>query len=349
MASVTNSENTRDLTVSQVDRQNILNNPYALVEIEKAIGVQGIPFEDKTVLLKEQVANFFEVTIRTIENYLEQHSIELAKNGYEVVKGKRLKLLKESIQAMDVPETDFGNISKTPQLGVFDLRAFLNLAMLMSESQRAKLLRQAILDIVIDTINQRTGGGTKYINQRDEDFLQSAFSEENYRKEFTDALKDCVDMGNFKYAVYTDKIYVSIFRENAKEYRKILKLEEKDHVRPTLYSEVLDLIASYECGFADLLQQQAKQQGRKLKASEVDSLFKNFEAQSLLKPLIEKARLKMASRDLAFRDALHHQLMEYVAPLQRDEFERFIGERSQEFSERLADAKDVMKRLKERD
>jgi hypothetical protein len=349
MASVTNSENTRDLTVSQVDRQNILNNPYALVEIEKAIGVQGIPFEDKTVLLKEQVANFFEVTIRTIENYLEQHSIELAKNGYEVVKGKRLKLLKESIQAMDVPETDFGNIAKTPQLGVFDLRAFLNLAMLMSESQRAKLLRQAILDIVIDTINQRTGGGTKYINQRDEDFLQSAFSEENYRKEFTDALKDCVDMGNFKYAVYTDKIYVSIFRENAKEYRKILKLEEKDHVRPTLYSEVLDLIASYECGFADLLQQQAKQQGRKLKASEVDSLFKNFEAQSLLKPLIEKARLKMASRDLAFRDALHHQLMEYVAPLQRDEFERFIGERSQEFSERLADAKDVMKRLKERD
>lgn len=342
-------ENTKDLTVSQVDRQNILNNPYALIEIEKAIGMRGIPFEDKTVLLKEQVANFFEVTLRTVENYLDQHSAELSKNGYEVLKGKRLKLLKEAILAMDVPETDFGNIAKTPQLGVFDLRAFLNLAMLVSESQRAKLLRQAILDIVIDTINQRTGGGTKYINQRDEDFLQSAFIEENYRKGFTDALKDCVDMGNFKYAVYTDKIYVSIFRENAKEYRKILKLKEKDRVRSTLYSEVLDLIASYECGFADLLQQQAKLQGRKLKPSEVDNLFRAFEAQPLWKPLIEKARMKMASRDLAFRDALHHQLMEYVAPLQRDEFERFIGERSQELSERLADAKDVMKRLKERD
>lgn len=58
-------------------------------------------------------------------------------------------------------------------LGVFDFRAFLNLAMLMQESERARLLRQAILDIVVDTINQRTGGGTKYINQRDEDFLQS--------------------------------------------------------------------------------------------------------------------------------------------------------------------------------
>lgn len=339
----------KDLTNSSIDRQNILNNPYALAEIEKAAGIQGIPFEGKTVLLKEQVAAFFEVTLRTIENYLEQHASELAKNGYVVLKGKRLKSLKEAIQAMDVPETNFGNITKSPQLGVFDFRAFLNLAMLVSESDRAKLLRQAILDIVIDTINQRTGGGTKYINQRDEDFLHSAFSEENYRKEFTDALKDCVEMGNFKYAVYTNKIYVSIFREDAKEYRKILKLQDNDHVRPTLYSEVLDLIAAYECGFADLLQQEAKTKGSKLKPSEVDMLFKTFETQSHWKPLIEKARMKMASRDLAFRDALHHQLKEYVTPLQRDEFERFIGERSQELAERLVEAKDVMKRLKDRD
>ena len=74
-------------------------------------------------------------------------------------------------------------------LGVFDFRAFLNLAMLISESERARLLRQTILDIVIDTINRRTGGGTKYINQRDEDFIHAYFQEENYRKEFTDALK----------------------------------------------------------------------------------------------------------------------------------------------------------------
>lgn len=32
-----------------------------------------------------------------------------------------------------------------------------------------------IFDIVIDTINQRTGGGTKYINQRDESFFLSWF------------------------------------------------------------------------------------------------------------------------------------------------------------------------------
>ena len=286
--------------------------------------------------------------MRTVENYLEQNAEELARNGYVVVSGKPLQELKLAIRGMDVPETDFGNISKAPQLGIFEFRAFLNLAMLMRESERASLLRKAILDIVIDTINRRTGGGTKYINQRDEDFIQSAFIEENYRKQFTDALKDCVDMGNFKYAIYTDKIYVSIFREKAHEYRRVLRLENRANVRDTFYSETLDLIAAYECGFADVLTREAKSKGSKLTTWEVDSFFSKFETQAHWKPLIEKARNKMASRDLAFRDALHLQLQEYVTPLQRDDFERFLGEKSKELAERLEEAKDVMKRLKER-
>lgn len=339
----------KDLTNSEIDRQNILNNPYALAEIEKAAGIQGIPFENKTVVLKEQVAAFFEVTTRTVENYLESHPDELGRNGYEVVGGKRLKDLKLAIQGMDDPEMDFGMIKKAARLGVFDFRAFLNLAMLMRESERAGLLRRAILDIVIDAINARTGGGTKYINQRDEDFVQSAFIEENYRQQFTDALRDCVAMGKFKYAIYTDKIYVSIFKENAKDYRKVLRLEKKENVRDTFYSEILDLIAAYECGFADALREACKQKGSPLGVHEVDAVFARFEKQAHWKPLIEKARNKMASRDLAFRDALHIQLQDYVTPLQRDEFERFLGERSMELAERLEEAKDVMKRLKERE
>ena len=57
----------------------------------------------------------------------------------------------------------------------------------------------------------------------------------------------------------------------------------------------------------------------------------------------------MASRALAFREAVHMQLKEYNTPVQRDEFERFLGEKSKELAERLEEAKDVMKRLKERE
>jgi len=337
----------KDLTVSQVDRQNILNNPYALQEIEKATRITGIPFEGKTVVLKEQVSAFFEVTPRTIDNYIEKFGDELRQNGYEVLRGNRLKTFKVSVREKGVNETDFVNI-KVPQLGIFDFRAFLNLSMLITESERARLLRQTILDIVIDTINQRTGGGTKYINQRDEDFLLSAFHEENYRKEFTDALKNYVDMGNFKYPLYTDKIYVSIFREKAKEYRKILRLHEKDKVRDTFYAEILDLVSAYEYGFAKVLEDAYGKKGDKLTSWDVDKLFNAFEQQAHWKPLIEKARNKMASRDLAFRDALHAHIKEYITPLNASDFERFLGEKSKELVERLEEAKDVMKRLKER-
>lgn len=338
----------KDLTVSGIDRQNILNNPYAIEEIEKATQIQGIPFEGKTVVLKEQAATFFEVTVRTIENYLSQHEVELSKNGYEVIKGNRLKEFKKTISELDVPETDFGNISKSPQLGVLGFRAFLNLAMLMTESKRASLVRKMILDVVIDLINQKTGGNTTYINQRDQDFITAYFHNEVYRKDFTDALKDHVNMGNVKYLLYTDKIYVSIFRENAQEYRKILKLHAKDKERDTFYSEILDLVSSYEYGFAKVIEEACRKKDRKLNAFEVDELFREFESLPLWKPLIESARNKMASRDLAFRDALHHQLKEYITPVQRDDFERFIGEKSKELADRLEEAKDVLKRLKER-
>ncbi len=337
---------TKDLTNSPIDRQNILNNPYAITEIQKATHLTSIQFEGTERLTKEQIASFFEVDIRTIERYLENYSEELGKNGYEVLRGKRLKLLKEAIKEQFATDISVG--SKTTQLGIFDFRAFLNITMLLTESERARLLRQTILDIVIDAINQRTGGGTKYINQRDEDFIQSWFQEENYRKEFTDALRDYVNMGNFKYPMYTDKIYVSIFRGNAKEYRKILQLHTKDKVRDTLYSEILDLISSYEYGFAKVLEEASSRRGRKLASSEVDNLFKQFEAQPHWRPLLEKARNKMASRDLAFRDALHLQLKEYITPLQVNDFDRFLSEKSKELVERLEDAKEVFKRLKDR-
>jgi len=60
---------------------------------------------------------------------------------------------------------DINIVSKTTQLGILNYRAFLNLAMILVESEKAKVLRSVMLDIVIDTINKKTGGGTKYINQ----------------------------------------------------------------------------------------------------------------------------------------------------------------------------------------
>lgn len=332
----------KDLTVSQVQRQNILNNNLALQEVEKNVGIQTNYYEDEMWLTKKQVQEFYEISDSTIERYIEKNSEELTKNGYKVLRGKALKDYKEN------DATLMSEGSKISVLGIFSFRAFLNLGMLLTESEKAKVLRSMILDIVIDVMNQKAGGHTKYINQRDEDFLIQIIKEENYRKKFTDALNKYVAMGNIKYAVYTNKVYQAIFNENANEYREILKLDSKENIRHTMYSEILAVIAGFENGIADSIEQEYKNKGRKLTSNETDLIFTEAAKNPYLEPVIEKARNKMASWDLCFRDALHENLKNYISAVPKEDFHRFLGNKSKSLEERLEETKEVFLRLKDR-
>ncbi len=372
----------KDLTTSNVHRKNILNNKYALTEIEKEVAFPGILFEGSLRYTKRQIAQFYDIDERTIDRYLEQHEQEFKENGYEVLTGKRLKDFKVAYEQYisdladgkdtnvqtkpdnikngndtdvgtidaDVNDMNVANISRAPKVGVFSFRAFLNIGMLLTASDRAKQLRALILDIVIDTINSKIGGNTKYINQREEEFLPSAIREFNYRQAFTNALDDCLVENKWKYAKFTDAVYNSIFKENAKEYKQILNLKSKDSAPDTMYSEVLDMVAAYENGFAEFLREGKKAKGKKLTVPEAWQLFKNFEQShsAAFTPLLEKARTLMASRDMVFRDALHERLKTYVTHLSGDEFDKFLGEKSKVLEERLKENIDVFKRLKDR-
>ena len=337
----------KDLTTSQIDRQNILNNEYAIEEIKNTAQVRGVQLGDKFYLTKEMVARYFDVDERTIERYTSSHTEELSANGFEILRGKRLQMFLEEYDrefAGDINVT-----RKIRALSVFDFRAFLNIAMLLSESDRARALRQMILDIVIDLINSKTGGGTKYINQRDKDYMFSSLQEDNYRRQFTDSLKLYVEDDKYKYAYFTDLIYVSIFREKSKEYKKILDLKASDKARETFYSEILDIIAAYESGFADSIKQEYERLGRVLSKREAEELFQGFENMALWKPLIQRGRVKMASRDMALRDAFHYQLSEYIKPLDKGEYQKFLGVAGDELERLMAENQEVLKRLKERE
>lgn len=336
----------KDLTTSRIDRQNILNNDIAIEEIQEKSGVEGIFWNEKIYVTREMTADFFGVDIRTISRYLEQNNEELSENGYLVLKGNKLKSFMEAANASG---KDINVPTKTTVLGVFDFRAFLDMAMLLSESDKARALRQMMLDIVIDLINRKTGGGTKYINQRDKDFTFASLQEDNYRRQFTDALKECVVDDRFKYAHFTDMIYVSIFKEKAKEYKKILDLKANENVRDTFYSEILDIIAAYESGLADEIRRQYNLKGRILSINEVEHLFLEFENMALWKPLIQRGRVKMASRDMALRDAFHYQLAEYIKPLDKDEYQKFLGATGDELERLMQENSEVLRRLKERE
>lgn len=56
----------------------------------------------------------------------------------------------------------------------------------------------------------------------------------------------------------------------------------------------------------------------------------------------------MATRDMAFRDALHEKLKEYVSVVSMDDIEKFLGEKSKVLEDRINENKEVFKRLKDR-
>lgn len=334
---------TKDLTASAIDRQNILNNTVAMPRIQEALGVKLLELDGRYVLTKQMVANYYEVDIRTISRYIETHQEELEYNGYFLCRGNSLKKFKLLfVQDIDVPKN-------TPQIGLFDFRSFLNIGMLLTESEKAKQVRARILDIVIATINEKTGGGTKYINRRDREYLPTAIQEENYHKNLTEAINKYVDgHKTYKYAQVMDLIYKAVFCEKAKEYRKLLDLSVKDNVRRTLYAEVLKVVSSFENGVAYEITRHAKEKGV-LTIAEVSEICKQLAEHPLQAPYIYDARQKMASRDLAFRDVFHGNIAEYLKAVTPEEFDRFIGSKSLDFDTIMAlpENQEVLKILKQ--
>lgn len=335
----------KDLTVSDVSRQNILNNEFALEKIENYLDFGGIYWKNERVFTKSQVANLLRIDERTIDRYLEHNKEEISKNGYYILKGFDLKEFKNSVDDIHVVD-----ISRAPSLGVFSFRAVLNIAMLVTESDKAKEIRNKILDIVIDVMAQKSGGHTKYINQREANYLPSSYREFSYREEFTNALNHYLDANQWKYGKYTNKIYQIIFLENAIEYKKILNLSKKDKVRDTMYSEVLNAIASLEHGLSVEMKNMYEKLGRKLNSEEVDKIITNASNNPYLLPHIEDARVKMASRDACFREVLHNKLAQYLESVPKSDFDKFLGETSKSLEERLSEPETlaVLKRLKDR-
>jgi len=333
----------KDLTISNIERQNILNNRIAVDAIRQKLELPAMLFNNEYCFTKQMVAVFYEVDERTIERVVENFGTELSGNGYFLCRGKLLKEFK----------LQFGNVinvgSKTTVLGLFNFRSFLNIGMLLTESEKAKRMRSVMLDMVISSINERTGGGTKYINRKDANYLPSAIAEMNYRKALTSAINKYVNgHPTMKYANVTDHIYKAVFRENAKEYKKLLKLDDKDNVRHTLYAEVLLLIAAFENGVAFEIEKKLKLNGGQLLSmQEVFDIIDTFAEHPFQLPYLNDVRSKMASRDLGLRDVYHGNIAEYLRAISPEEFERFIGNEAVDFDSILEANKEVLKRLKQ--
>lgn len=331
--------NTNDFDQA-INRQNVLNNTVAVEAIKNSYSMSNDYFTN------QQVADFFDVNIRTIERTISENREELEYNGFLSLKGKKLTEFQQEHPDIFVADNIVGH--KTRNLAVSSVRTVLNFAMLLKTSEKAREVRSRILDIVVSVLQEKSQGNTKYINQRDTNFLEQSFREVTERKQFTNALNKYVDMNAYKYAYFTDEIYKAIFKEKAKEYKKLLQLDAKESMRDTLYSEVLVLIASFEAGIAYEIEQKSTDENRKLTKDEVYIILQRLANHPAQKPLLDNARTKMASRDYGLRSILHDNISEYINPMNQAEFEKFLGEKSKSLQKQIDANIEIFKRLKDK-
>ena len=97
----------------------------------------------------QQVATFFEVNLETIQKLIQRNKEELVNSGLISLKGQQLKELKETIEKLEFDAMDIKSIpKKVTILTVLPKRAILNVGMLLRDSEVAKRLREALLDVV---------------------------------------------------------------------------------------------------------------------------------------------------------------------------------------------------------
>lgn len=68
---------TKDLTISIIERQNILNNRLAIEAVAEELSIAGMLFEGEYRFTKSMVAEYYKLEERTVERYIERFSSEL--------------------------------------------------------------------------------------------------------------------------------------------------------------------------------------------------------------------------------------------------------------------------------
>lgn len=115
-----------------------LSQDRALETLDKAKALVMAVHQGTGIATTEQVAEYFEVSVETIQSIVKSNRIELQSDGLRLFKGKDLKEVLSVIDKSD----------NVPTLTIWTPRATLRCGMLLRDSEVAKQLRTTLLNVV---------------------------------------------------------------------------------------------------------------------------------------------------------------------------------------------------------
>ncbi len=140
----------KKVTIEVIDNKIERDNLVERVEVlERVKNLLLLP--ELGMATTQQVADFYETTVKNIGNLIQRNTEELLGDGYEKVNGKDLVYLKMSNTKVDNKRGYIllNDSVKVPynETGLFPKRAILRVGMLLRDSEVAKEVRTQLLNI----------------------------------------------------------------------------------------------------------------------------------------------------------------------------------------------------------
>jgi phage anti-repressor protein len=196
---------------------------------------------------------------------------------------------------------------------------------MLENNDRGKLVRKYFIRVEGDfkKVMRIATMDPKIINQLASQFSETREETKDYRKDFTDCIKNFVAVKN--YGTYTDMLYDFLFLEKAKEYRKLLDLAKKDFTRNYMYEEILLTIGAFESGLSGEIEKEFKKSGRMLTKNEFAKKFNEFASQKNWLVYQKRARNIMATYDEELRMIKHPKLIDYRKEFSQEDIQNLLS------------------------
>lgn len=196
---------------------------------------------------------------------------------------------------------------------------------MVENSEIGKKVRKYFIRVESDfrKVMQIATRDPKFINQLATQFAETREETKEYRRDFTDSVKNFIEAKN--YGTYTDMLYDFLFMEKAKEYRKLLNLVKKDFTRNTMYEEILLIIGAFETGLAGEVEKEFEKLGRMLTKDEFIKVFQGFSAQKNWLVYQKRARNIMATYDEELRNVKHPKLIDYKREFSQEDIQKLLS------------------------
>ncbi len=195
---------------------------------------------------------------------------------------------------------------------------------MIENNEKGKLVRKYFIRVESDfkKVMQIATSDPKFVNQLASQFFETREETKEYRRDFTDCIKDFVAVKN--YGTYTDMLYNFLFLERAKEYRKLLSLVKKDLTRNFMYEEIVLIIGAFETGLAGEIEKEFKKLSRMLTQKEFEKIFDDFSSTRNWMVYQKRARNIMATYDEELRKIKHPKLIDYRKEFSQEDIQKLL-------------------------